>query len=155
RSIGNTTRRVKFGDEPGVGYLPHPLRPGGIFAISRIGTEAVVQLADTPERPIVPTLALGSVSQPIGAAGPAVARTERKMDVADSPVRAGASKPPAPAAKIRSCGFEPDRIVDLDRRARPVVGDRIAQTQPTIPWKANPRLKCDHEVVVVKLETHL
>jgi len=42
RYVRSTVRRIKLGDEPGVGCLAHALRLGGQLAASRLGTEAPI-----------------------------------------------------------------------------------------------------------------
>ena len=61
RSVRNAIRRHKLADQSVVRHPPHAFRLVGQLAVSRLGTEAVVQLANTPKGAIVPALALRGV----------------------------------------------------------------------------------------------
>jgi hypothetical protein len=79
----------------------------------------------------------------------------RQIQLAAAPVGARTYEPiPAPADIRLSSRGEVHLVVDIERLAGLIVGDRIPQTQPA-PGVPGSRFKFDDKVVVVEFEAQI
>ena len=154
-SVGSALRRIKLGDEPGVGRPAHALRLGGQLVVGRLGTEAVVQLANTPKGAIVLALALDRIPKAIGLTRPKMVGAKRQVKHAATPVRARTDKPQPPATNVcRLGGRQAQRVVYLERLACFVVGHQVSKAQPT-PGAPGSGFKFDDKIIIEELEAQI
>src|SRR5262245_919914 len=147
----NAISRDKSVHEPIVRRPAHPRQLVGVLVIGRVAAKPQAQLASAPECSVILSLSLGGVGKLISAPRPKVTAAERQIQLAHPPVQMRAHEPPSQPTEMWAGGCETDFVVNLELLARPVVGHRISQAQPTVPRVTHERLELHIYIVAVQL----